>query len=184
MKDLAELLESLVADAFQIKTKNNTISITENKPEASCKFVHLETDGPAFSFTLDKDMHIVLPFKREAQFINKVNDCILFFKKDDNLICLLIELKSSKDANYIHQLKSGRNFVRYLLNQINDFYDVKPQVKYFGLLFREAKSSPNKNPFRRGDNAFIQNVGLKVATLPGNQTYKLSYIRHHIPATD
>lgn len=184
MKDLAELLESLVADAFQIKTKNNTISITENKPEASCKFVHLETDGPVFSFTLDKDNHIVLPFKREAQFINKVNDGILFFKKDDNFICLLIELKSSKDANYIHQLKSGRNFVRYLFSQVGDFYDVQVQPKYFGLLFREAKKSPSKNPFKRGDNNFKLNNGLKVAMLPGNQTYKLSYIKHHLPATD
>lgn len=184
MQGLSSLLNELIAKEYQLKVAKGTLKIVETKPQTSCKFVDIQIKEPVFAFALDRNKKIILPFKREANYINKVNDGILIFKKDDDFICILIELKSSKDADYIHQLKSGRNFIRYLFLQIADFYGSNIQLKFFGLLFREGKSSPNKNPFKRGGNNFKDKQGLKVATLPGNQVYKLSYLKHHLPATD
>lgn len=184
MQDLSNLLNDLIANEYQLKINKGILKLTETKPEASCKFVNIQVAEPAFAFTLDKDKKIILPFKREADFINKVNDGVLICKKGSEFICFLIELKSSKDSDYIHQLKSGRNFVRYLLLQIADFYELNVQLKFFGLLFREGRSSTNKKPFKRGGNNFKDSHGLKVATLPGNQSFQLAYLKRHLPAND
>lgn len=184
MIKLINILESLIDETFVLSVDNGELKIKEDKPDATCKYITIKDSNDFFAFTLDKSKKIIVPFKREAKFVNKVNDCVLIFKNKDKYICLLIELKSNSSDDYLAQLKSSRNFVRYIFNQINDFFNESITPQYFGVLFKAGKRSSNKNPFKRGVNKFAENNGLKVAELIGNNTYNIGYLKDSLPTND
>jgi len=97
-------------------------------------------------------------------------------------VVLLIELKSDNPKGYLDQLKAGRNFVDYLLKQIDLFYEIKidnSKVLYRGMLF-STKKSPAKGTTKKTGFYFQDRNGLMCATSGCNEVYKLQKIKDSI----
>ena len=112
--DIFTVLKSAISDQREIKKKSNDLIIQEKSSGAECKKVKIKTSSKVFCIELDNENErITNIFNDGAEGINKINDACLFFKKENKLIALLIELKSGSGGNYLNQLKSGKNFIEY-----------------------------------------------------------------------
>ncbi|MEA3228547.1 MAG: hypothetical protein U9P38_05670, partial [Campylobacterota bacterium] len=118
-------------------------------------------------------------FNSSVENITSKNDGILMFIKSNKLVVLLIELKSNNSKGYLKQLKAGRNFINYLLMQIDLFYSInvqKENVLFRGILF---DTRVRKGTTQRVLH-FEDRNGLICTTLGCNQRYKLQTISESI----
>jgi len=84
----------------------------------------------------------------------------------------------------LKQLKAGRNFVEYLLKQINLFYPIEiniSEVVFRGILFKTRKNrTPLKGTSKPNKILFEDRNGLCCTTLSCNKIYKLQMIKEGI----
>jgi len=177
-KKIFEILDEIIDINFKIPNSGGYVEIRENN-NATCKSVKIYVGKRTFALSLDSNKDIFKCFN-DVKGIKKKNDGVLFFYKQDNLIVLLIELKSNNPKGYLTQLKAGKNFIEYVLKQINLLYDFSidfNKVKYFGILFRTI---PAKGTTKKSKIKFEDRSGLKCATLSCNTEIKLIRIKEAI----
>ena len=182
--DIFTVLKSAISDQREIKKKSNDLIIQEKSSGAECKKVKIKTSSKVFCIELDNENErITNIFNDGAEGINKINDACLFFKKENKLIALLIELKSGSGGNYLNQLKSGKNFIEYLISQLKLF---KPEifgtieVDYRAIRFwlPKPRNIPDKQTTRKRTNiVFEDRNGLLCADLTCNEEYLLKLIK-------
>ena len=175
------ILDEIIDEKFKLSNAGGIIEIIENK-STKCKSVKIQTTNKIFALTLDNNYNVFNCFNDGTKNINKKNDAILFFKKANYIVVLLIELKSNNPKGYLEQLKAGRNFIDYILKQIDLFYEIKieySKVLYRGVLF-STKKSPAKGTTRKRGFLFQDRNGLMCVTLNCNETYKLQKFKDSI----
>jgi len=180
-EDIFTILDEIITPYFKIQNSGGVIKI-EEKQAPKCKFVEIQTSKKIFALSLDQNRNVFNCFEDGVKNINKKNDAIIFFIKKDSLIVLLIELKSDNRGKYLKQLKAGRNFVEYLLRQIDLFYNIKidpSKIVYRGILFQTQKSPP-KGTTRKEGLYFRDRNGLYCASLACNTMIKLQKIKDSI----
>jgi hypothetical protein len=74
-------------------------------------------------------------------------DAVILVQRDDKLIALYIELKSSNNpAGYVNQFKSTRQFMRYALGLLEEFHGRRLKIfeeRY--IVFHGGKKAPSLN---------------------------------------
>jgi len=174
------ILDEIIDVKFKLSNMGGCIKIKETN-KAECKYVEIQITNKVFALSLDNNQNVFNCFNKSIKNINKKNDAILFFTKRDHIVVLLIELKSNNKKGYLEQLKAGKNFVDYLLKQIDLFYDIKidnSKVIYRGILF--STKSPSKGTTKKGKILFSDRNGLMCATLSCNNIHKLQNIKNSI----
>lgn len=170
-----QILDQVIERSFHLPLAGGKLSLTETS--ADCKRVEIQISNKAFAFTLDGQGHLIKPFNASEAGINKKNDGVLCFCYKQKFYVFLLELKSGNKSQYLKQLKSGRNFVEYLIRQINLFYPVNIQPEYRGILFRLDKRSPQKQTTRKTPPNFENRKGLLCVDLTCNHSYKLTQLK-------
>ena len=107
-------------------------------------------------------------------------------EKDNNLVVLLIELKSNDFGAVKNQLSASKNFVEYLINQINTFSKFNipfDKIIYRGLVFK-INARPNRGSTKKNGQKINfenhKNSKIKYTELTCNETYTLSKIKESI----
>ena len=180
-ENIFTILDEIIDTRFKLSNSGGIIHITENS-DIKCKYIKIQTSTKTFSLSLDNNHNVFNCFNSGVKNINKKNDAILFFEKDSYIVVLLIELKSDNPKGYLQQLKAGKNFVEYLLKQIDLFYDInidKEKIIYRGVLF-STKKSPAKGTTKKDSYSFQDRNGLMCITLNCNQEYKLKKFQDSI----
>ncbi len=145
---------------------------------AECKKVILKSKRKKiFAFSLDRNLDNrckMFPFLNQTTpLINKVNDGIIFYLNDNKISVLLIELKSNNLGEYKKQLQSGKNFVLYLLEILNNSFSKRYTIKDEDikcLLFTLRKTARKQGTKR--DNITYEKVdGLNIAELQCNDSH-------------
>lgn len=133
-EDLNYLMNSLSCVTHN-GAQHSLIQIEEKDPSAILKKVNLNAgNGDWFCFSPDegrkcsrlkKEANLVLMsplLKVDSTFDHHCAcDAVIFFRKDDNLTIIYIDLKSGNPSGYSSQFKSTRQFVRYLLSLSEEF---------------------------------------------------------------
>lgn len=133
MQNLIANLSNVINSDLHIPIISKQITINEPKNDNGCKKVILKsTSKNIFAFSLDyqlKDKCKMFPFFHQSLAnITKVNDGIIFYKKDNDIFVLLIELKSNNLGDYTKQLQAGKNFILYLINMLNLTFNKNYQI--------------------------------------------------------
>ncbi|MBE0471664.1 MAG: hypothetical protein IBX55_19410 [Methyloprofundus sp.] len=170
-----QILDQVIERCFHLSLAGGKCVLSE--ANADCNRVEIEISSKAFAFSLDGQGHLIKPFNSSEAGINKKNDGVLCFLHKQKFYVFLLELKSGNKGQYLKQLKSGKNFVEYLIQQINLFYPVNIQPEYRGVLFRLEKRSPQKQTTRKTPPNFENRGGLLCVDLNCNQSYKLSQLK-------
>ncbi len=172
-------LDDIIDNRYKIKNSGGYIEIKENN-NANCKSVKIYTTKKTFALSFDNRMDVFNCFN-DIKGIKKKNDGIIFFYKKKYLIVLLIELKSNNPGDYLKQLKAGKNFVEYILRQVNLFYNINldyNKIEYRAILF---KTIPRKGTTRKKNQIdFNDRNSLLCATLSCNENYHLKKIKEAI----
>lgn len=178
-ENLFEILDEIIDNRFKISNSGGVIEIIENN-NATCKNIKIQLTGKTFSLTLDNNVNVFNCFNSAIANITKKNDAILFFEQNRKIIVLLMELKSNNPGDYLNQLKAGKNFVEYLIKQIELFYPFNGEnIHYFGALFQTRKV-PIKQTTKKKNFVFEDRNGLYCTTLKCNQQYKLQQFKESI----
>lgn len=171
---MIEQIENLILNDFKLSSSGGCYEFKEAKSD-KCKSIKIFTSGKSLALNLDRDDKKVLNFfDNTNKSLTSMNDGAIILNKRDKLIILLVELKSNNSGNYLNQLKSGQNFVKYILNQIqlstrlciND-------VIYRGILFKTGRVTASKNTTKRTPLKYEDRSGLMCLELPCNQEYRL-----------
>ncbi len=181
-KNIFEILDEVIDPSYKLSGGKITISENQKKKD-KCEKVEIETSGQTFAFSLDRDGQLVKCFNNSIEDINIKNDGIVFYKESAKLIVLLIELKSCNKSKYLKQLKSGENFVKYLISQINLFYKINVDIStilFRGLLFQACGNRTVKQTTGKRNFGFEDRNGLRCATLQCNKSIKLQQIKEAI----
>ena len=174
------ILDEIIDAKFKLSNAGGCIKIKETNA-SKCKFIEIQTTGKIFALSLDNNHNVFNCFNNGTKNINKKNDAILLFTKESHIIVLLIELKSDNPKGYLEQLKAGKNFIHYLLKQIDLFYDIQIdslKVIYRGILF--STKSPSKGTTKKRRIPFLDRNGLMCTTLSCNEIYKLQKFKDSI----
>jgi|GEM_PF-766870 len=184
---IISLLDEIIAPDFKVSNSGGTITFQESqRDKGKCEKVSISTTQKVFSCTLD--VPILTPFNcfntRIEKFTTR-NDGILFCHKDNKLIIFLIELKSNNESKYLKQLKAARNFVEYLVKQINLLSDLHipfDDIEFRGILFMLGRKTPPKGKTSKKISAikFENRNDLICTTLSCNQNYKLQQIKEAV----
>ncbi len=181
---LITLLDSIIKPEFKISNSGGNIIFNEpqTKP-CKCKQVTISTCKKVFALSLDiKGLTPFNCFNNSAKEYTKKNDGILFCGKGDKLVILLIELKSNNSGEYLKQLKAGRNFVQYLISQINTFSELNilsKNIIYRGIIFK-TRNIPSKGTTKKNKLTFTDRSGLLCCELSCNATHSLCKIKEAI----
>lgn len=174
-----EILSNIIHSDFKLFTVSGAYEFKES--QAECKGVKIHNSGLSFALSLDNGKRVFSCFDTTISDITKVNDGVIFFKKEDKFVVLLIELKSKNSGDYLKQLKSGRNFISYLINQINLNYPIEIQnIEYRGVLFDLGKQSASKNTTKRTPLKFENRNGLLCLNVKCNNEYRLQQFKEAI----
>jgi len=182
MKDeIFKILTNSIDNSREIKKVSNELIIREDDSGARCKEVKIKTSKKTFCLELDKKgIRLTNVLNPSVGGIQKVNDACIFFIYKNRLYALLIELKSGRAGDYLDQLKSGRNFVEYIIQQLKLFNSSifgKIDIEYRGVLFRLDKKGVSKQTTSKKNKIVFKDInGLLCTTLTCNQTYMLSQI--------
>lgn len=183
-----EILENSIKNDRKIKKNSNILVITEEDSGAKCKAVKIKTNSKTFCLMLDKKNEKVTNILRpKAKGINKINDACLFFICKDKLYAVLIELKSNDASGHLEQIASGKNFVKYLFEQLKLFNSRKfgnVNIGYIAILFRlSSKKGTTKkiNPVKFEKN---KKYNFLHAILTCNQIYNLQQIKEALEKLD
>jgi len=183
-KSLFEILDEIIDIKFKVSNSGGKIIFNEPQREAKkCEKVEIQTSKKVFALSLDSGVKVFNCFNDSVENITKKNDGILIYQEKNKFVVLLIELKSLSEGTYLKQLKAGRNFIEYLINQINLFYQISIQesdLVFRGLLFKIFRTTPSKGTTKRDKLEFKDAEGLLVARLVCNAQYKLQMIKEGI----
>jgi len=180
-ENIFNILDEIIDSSFKLSSSGGIVEIKEKK-SSKCNFVNIQISNKTFALSLDNNKVVFNCFNSAVKKITKKNDAILFFIKKQYLIVLVLELKSDNPKGYLEQLKAGKNFVEYLLNQIDLFYKIKidkTKILYRGILFK-TKKSPSKGTTKKRGLIFEDRNGLYCASLECNRTYKLQMLKNSI----
>jgi len=177
IKHLSDALNKELS--IDIISKEITIQELQNKEKnSSCKKVTLKTTSKSLiAFSLDTKIsgqsRIFPFFNNSLGSINKANDGIIFYKKDNNIFVLLIELKSNNLGSYKHQLQAGKNFILYLNNMLNLTFSKKYNIKDENikcLVFSTRKTERKFQKTRK--NIIFEDIdGLNIVELQCNEIH-------------
>ncbi|MEA2017157.1 MAG: hypothetical protein U9N59_01805 [Campylobacterota bacterium] len=183
-KSLFEILDEIIDTKFKVSNSGGKIVFNEPQREPNkCEKVEIQTSKKVFAFSLDSGDKVFNCFNDSIENITKKNDGILIYQEKNKFVVLLIELKSLSEGTYLKQIKAGKNFIEYLLKQINLFYDInikENDLVFRGLLFKLFRQTPKKGTTQRNKLNFQDADGLLVARLACNSEYKLQMFREGI----
>lgn len=174
-----QILDSIIHSDFKLSTTSGAYEFKES--QAECKSVKIHNSGQSFALSLDNGKRVFSCFDSSVADVTKVNDGVIFFKKEDRFVVLLIELKSKNSGDYLKQLKSGRNFISYVINQINLNYPIDIRnIEYRGVLFDLGRQSVSKNTTKRTSLKFEDRNGLLCLNVKCNNEYKLQQLKEAV----
>ncbi len=178
------LLDKIINPNFKLSNSGGNITFIEKQvSEGKCEKVIIQTSRKVFALSLDiKGLEPFSCFNRSIKEYTKKNDGILFFLKNNQLIVLLIELKSDNLGQYLKQLKAGKNFSQYLINQINIFSELnieKEDIVYKAIVF-STRNIPAKGTTRKLKLKFEDRSDLSCAELNCNTSHKLQMIKEAV----
>jgi hypothetical protein len=169
-KEIIAKLEKIVNKELHQLPEKGVFSIIESDPKATCeKFTFRKENFTTFVFSMDIKRKkgagdAIFPFLNSSEpNICSKNDGTLITFDDNKIYVFLFELKSSKDLDYLSQLKSGRDFVNYLFAILNTHCNMTVQLNFFGLRVLPAKKSARKKGTGRQKFQFQDRQGLQVA---------------------
>ncbi len=169
-KEIIAKLNDVVCNNLHLKQENGTFSIVETDSNATCKKLTLRKENfTIFTFSMDVkrkkgEGDAIFPFLNSSvPHICSKNDGTLITFSDGRVYVFLFELKSSKDLDYLSQLKSGRDFVSYIFSILKTHYDITAQLNFFCLRVLPSKISSRKRGTGRQKFQFQDRQGLQVA---------------------
>lgn len=175
---MLDALEQIIARSYRIfPDNNNLLTIREDKNNSGNSslgsYVSFKKTGRIFSFTLDIDNSNPFPYFSERTGLKGKNDAIIFAEKDGKIFILLLELKSKNLSTSMKQLRSGENFVQFIVKTIELHFKgaINEQLEFRYLLFTTRKI-PKKRTARLIIN-YHDNKGKKVAEEDSNRAYAL-----------
>lgn len=145
--ELERLKKSLNCVSYN-GVQHTDILIKENDKSASLKKVTLKyTTGNWFCFNPDKGSIkgkiSTLLSNFEEYSPHRACDCVIVVADNKNLKIIYIDLKSGNPIGYAGQFKSTRQFMRYAVGLINDFFDDGIEiVKEHFVIFFDQNSLP------------------------------------------
>jgi hypothetical protein len=182
MTQLINNLKATIEDSFQIKCKFNTIEICESQVDSKCKKVEFEVGSKenSFAYTLDIRRD-VFPFYASINGLKKVNDATLVYKQGAEFFVLLIEMKSNNTGEYLKQLKSGRNFINFVIETININFGKSYTLKEENIrcVLFDVRRIPTKTGTKRENIKFENRNGLNVVNQECNEKYFL--VKYFLP---
>ncbi len=176
-KNLIVSLNNNIQDDFVIRRNNKGFWIVKEKhKDAKCKQISFKSHGQVFVLTLDVKKSFTTIFKNsEPKFYSKC-DAVFFVPVENRLFVFLVELKSQYLADSIHQLKSSKNFVEYILKQLELSQSITiPDVEYRGIVF--SLRSAKKQTTKKEKAKYKEQNGLLVTFQPCdlNTSYSLEF---------
>lgn len=178
MHELIKNLYDVIDPVLHSNYSSKEIVIKESDPNACCKQLILKyTSRNIFAFSLDsKKITRIFPFFRQScGDISKVNDCIIFYKKGDNIFVFLVELKSNHLGDYKNQLKAGKIFTNYLKDMLNFVFQKQYKIDENNIkcLIVSTKKSTEKRTTKRKNIPSKKVNQLNIVQLHCNSTYQL-----------
>lgn len=187
---LTTVLPTIIHPNFKHPNSGGSLKFEDNNQQSKCKIVEIKTSQKVFALSLDiQGRKPFCCFNESQELYSKKNDGIIFSEYQGNLLILLIELKSDNPTGYLDQLKAGRNFVKYLLHQINTFSHLnfdERNVIWRYILFRTcSRTIPPKNTTKKISSIEFKNRGtdqdeIICTTLSCNEAYQLQKIKDAI----
>lgn len=145
--ELEKLKNSLNCVSYN-GVQHSDILIKESDRLASLKKVTLTyKTGNWFSFNPDKGSIkgkiSTLLSNFEEYSPHRACDCVIVIADNKHLKIVYIDLKSGNPIGYAGQFKSARQFMRYAIGLINDFFDIKLDIlqEHF-IIFFDKNSLP------------------------------------------
>lgn len=171
---MIEIFDSSILSDFKLISTSGYFEFKEQK-SSKCKSVKIYTSGKCLALILDNDKKKVLNFfDTKNKSLTSMNDGVILVNKKDKLLALLVELKSDNKGDYLHQLKSGRNFINYFIEQIKLATNISiEKIEYRGVLFKTGKVSASKNTTKRSPLKYQNRNGLLCVELSCNCEYRL-----------
>lgn len=156
MNPALQSLKNTLAHVTYSGNQHTGIKIKETDPTAQLKTVNiLAPNGDWFVFDPDKGrgrtalMSPLLAAGSNHQH-HRACDAVIIVLKESVLRLIFIDLKSASPSGYSGQFQSTRQFARYLLGLLNEFYGLSFQsVEERFVLFHTAKGRKvllNKKP--------------------------------------
>ena len=178
MQQLLNNLSDTIDDYFKVPLRSGEFEFIEEN--AGCKKVILQSKRrQVFAFSLDKNLPNrckMFPFLNQSTpIINKVNDGIIFYWKNNEIFVLLIELKTTNLGDYTKQLHAGKNFVFYLLGILNNSFSKSYTIEENNIkcLVFSLRNTARKQGTRRKTISYESVNGLNIAELQCNDTHIL-----------
>lgn len=176
--DFFDALNQVVRPDFRILPDGqNRLIISEEQNQGQDgrgERVILKRKGRVFVMSLDQSWLDVFPFfTNTTPGIKKRNDAILFCQDGNQSYVFIMELKSGNPKDGIVQLKSGRNFVEYLLKTIQLHFNKQHDWEYRYIIFSTSRRSAAKRPTKRLQKAPEMIDGLEVYLEKCNQMHAI-----------
>ncbi|MDQ2105126.1 hypothetical protein [Azospirillum isscasi] len=148
-----KLLGSLSCCSYR-GDQHTHILVEENDPLAKLKKVTLNAPkGNWFSINPDKGRRkeaLMSPLLAvgQAHDHHRACDCVVLIWRDGKLVALYIDLKSGNPVGYSGQFKSTRQFVRYALGLLEEFYGFQLALaeERYVVLYGGKRALINKTP--------------------------------------
>ena len=165
MPSIVEVLETMIADKFRFRAPGGDLILQASGQEdyrlrAGLKQFAIRVDLPIEKGGLDS----AFPFLRSdlAKLTCKC-DLIVFVHDEakNRLLVFLVEMKSLNAAGSLIQMRSSREFARYLVNmmKLHGLGEFEPEFR--GVLIRSRRTVA-KTPTRQRDIRFETQVDLDV----------------------
>jgi len=176
MTQLLTNLSNTINEDLIIPLVSGELEFTED--DAECSKVILKSKRKnVFAFSLDKNLTKrcdMFPFFNQATpLINKVNDGIIFYKNDNKIFVLLIELKTNNLGQYKKQLQAGKNFIFYLIEVLNNSFTSHYEIKEENIkcLVFSLRKTARKQGTKRHNITYKKTGGLNIAEFQCNDNH-------------
>ena len=190
---MPEIFRRAIAEhPFHIKPDEHILRIVEEDVSSTCKWVEIsiKNQSSTFCFTIDlKDIFegsirkdSVFPFfnanpQSSIERLRSKNDAILICQIEQQVYIFLIELKSKNKDKYLHQIRSSKIFVNFIIDRLN-LLDNASQISKEDITFKGILFCNNKGTTRKRKKAeFDENKDklLPIAEASCHVTYPLEY---------
>ena len=179
--ELEKLKNSLNCVSYN-GVQHTDILIKENDKSASLKKVKLTyTTGNWFSFNPDKGSIkgkiSTLLSNFEEYSPHRACDCVIVIDDNTKLKIIYIDLKSGNPIGYAGQFKSTRQFMRYAVGLINDFFDADLDIsqEHFVIFFDQNSLPLRKRTTTLSSKKTKPDDACKIPIL-NNSDYKLDIL--------
>ena len=152
VKDLINNFQQIINPKYVKNLNRNFILIEENNEGGILKSHELKIQGNITNFTYSLDSKCIDTgqnlnpfdiFKTSTANICSKNDLTIIYPDQDNSILkvFILEMKSFNSSGAAHQIRSGKNFLDYLILQHNlNFTHLPYKVEVYGILAKKPKS--------------------------------------------